>query len=285
MTKNLLTECPYCHRKISFFGAAILKTKGEHCCAGCKCISNVVINKSIYGVASGACVLSFLILFLYSIYGDHGDIRGVLYVFLPFLIFYILVPFFVKLEPCNDKSAVKKLHRKISPIPLNEKGTSFKMDQPIELNVSEDFSDSFMKAKKSMKINEEEPEEVKDDRIIDEDDHSEDLTSQLDFDITGSMNAPESIITKEKPVEEEYQELPEFNGGEIEESTIPFTEDTPTVNENITKPDEFSGEMPGEENEISFLSGNLLFNDDNTMPEDDINVPDGLGEEVSFILK
>ena len=280
MAKKLLTECPYCHRKISFFGAAILKTKGEHCCAGCKCISNVVINKSIYGIASGACVFSFLILLLYSIYGDHGDIRGILYVFLPFLIFYILVPFFVKLEPCNDKSAVKKLHRKISPIPLNEKGTSYKTEQPIELNVSEDFSASFMKAKRSVKINESESEEEKDDRIIDEDDHSDEINSQLDFDITGSMNTPESIITEEHTEEE----LPEFNGDEIEENTIPFTDHAPTESDNIPLVDESPDKMPGEENEVSFLYGHLYFSD-NDIQQNNLDIPDEPGEEVSFILK
>ncbi len=197
MAKRLLTECPYCHRKISFFGAAILKTKGEHCCAGCKCISNVTINKSIYGVASGAVVLSFLILFLYSIFGDHGNIWGIFYVLAPFLIFYILVPYFVRLEPCNDKSAVKKLHRKISPIP-EEKQKSYVQEQPIDLDIGADFGASFMKVKNSIKSEQDEDPDFKDSRIIDENEPAEDISSGIDIDITGSMNQTGDIIVEEK---------------------------------------------------------------------------------------
>ena len=150
MSKRLLTKCPYCHRKVSFFGAAILKTKGEHCCSGCNCISNVVINKSIYGIASAAVVLSFLILFIYSMFCDHCNPWGIVFVLLPFLLFYIIVPFFVRLEPCNDKSAVKKLHRKISPIP-EHKQPNYVPEQPVDLEVGADFGASFMKVKNSIK--------------------------------------------------------------------------------------------------------------------------------------
>ena len=212
MAKRLLTECPYCHRKVSFFGAAILKTRGEHCCSGCKCISNVVINKTIYGIASAAVVLSFLILFLYSMFGDHGNIWGIFYVLAPFLVFYLIVPYFVRLEPCNDKSAVKKLHRKISPIP-EEKTESFVQEQPIDLDIGDDFSSSFMKVKSSIKNEQNEDPDFIDSRIIDENEHVEDISSGLDIDITGSMNNTEDYaeIAQQSAEEETAQETAEDN--------------------------------------------------------------------------
>lgn len=202
MAKRLLTKCPYCHRKVSFFGAAILKTKGEHCCSGCNCISNVVINKAIYGIASAAVVLSFLILFLYSMFGDHGDIKGILYVIAPFLIFYLIVPFFVRLEPCNDKSAVKKLHRKISPIP-EEEMESFVQEQPIDLDIGADFSSSFMKVKSSIKNEQSEDPDFRDSRIIYENEPVEDISSGIDIDITGSMANGEDSANDDMPSENE----------------------------------------------------------------------------------
>ena len=112
VSKISLPKCPYCNKKISFVGASFLKTKGEYCCDNCKCISNVVINRSMYGIASITCVVSLLILVLYSFFGDSGNFIGVILVLLPFLIFYGCAPFFVRLEPCVDKSYEKKLIEK-----------------------------------------------------------------------------------------------------------------------------------------------------------------------------
>lgn len=152
MPKKLkLPRCPYCHRKISFFGASVLKTKGEYSCDTCNCISNVVINRSIYGIASITCVLSLLILVLYSYFGDHGNIFGVLLVLLPFLVFYALVPFFVRLEPCVDRSLEKKIMEKqqtvVPETAYNPTITQTNRTNPIELNVSDDFSKNFIKTK------------------------------------------------------------------------------------------------------------------------------------------
>ncbi len=198
MSKSLLTNCPYCHRKVSYFGASILKTKGEHCCSGCNCISNVVINKSIYGIASATVVISFLILFLYSMFGDHGSPWGILFVLAPFLLFYLIVPWFVKLEPCNDKSAVKKLHRKISPIP-EQKQQNYTPEQPVDLDVGADFGTSFLNIKNSIKN---ETGEIN----YENNDPSEDISSGLDIDITGSMNAADDIIVEDKGSEDTSEE-------------------------------------------------------------------------------
>lgn len=192
MSKSLLTSCPYCHRKVNFFGASILKTKGEHCCSGCSCISNVVINKSIYGIASAAVIISFLILFIYSMFGDHGNPIGIFFVLAPFLIFYLIVPFFVRLEPCNDKSAVKKLHRKISPIP-EQKKQNYTPEQPVDLDVGDDFGASFMRVKNIVK------HETGEIDIKNESSYDDDIDSGLDIDITGSK--ADNIIVEDKSEE------------------------------------------------------------------------------------
>lgn len=147
MSKISLPRCPYCNRKISFISALILKTKGEYCCDRCKCISNVVISRSLYGLASITCVISLLILVLYSFFGSSGNFIGVILVLLPFLIFYCCVPFFVRLEPCTDKSYEKKIIEKKQPIISDEAYNSIRNTQAIELDVSEDFSKNFRKTK------------------------------------------------------------------------------------------------------------------------------------------
>ncbi len=209
MAKRLLTECPYCHRKVSIFGANVLKTKGEHCCKGCKCISNVVIHTGLYAIGTVSVVTSFAIMLLYSLLGDHSDYRGILYVFAPFLVFYIAVPFFVKLEPCVDKSAVNKLKRKISPIP--EVKPEVVQDNPIELDVGDDFRQSFAIAKSMSKpAGEEEAEKAQFSA-----DSEENIQSGLDMDISADVGNEEAgseenvkINNKPEKTEEKVAEEP-----------------------------------------------------------------------------
>lgn len=151
-----LSRCPYCHKKISYLGSMFLKTKGEYNCKSCKCISNVVISRAAYAIASGICVLALLIVVIYSLAGDHGNILGIILVFAPFLIFYLIVPFLVRLAPCKDRSAVDKLiDSSITSVPGK---TAYKSIQnqpklkPVKLDVEDDFSAKFMKAKKSVQV-------------------------------------------------------------------------------------------------------------------------------------
>ncbi len=226
MAKRLLTECPYCHRKVSFIGAGILKTKGEHICKGCKCISNVVIHRLLYGIAGATVISSLIIMLVYSNYGKHNDFRGLLYVMTPFLIFYLLVPFFVKLEPCSDKSAVKKLHRKIDPLPIPDKKNNKKHEQPIELNVGDDFSKSFMKAKTSIKTTEEDQED-KYDRLIDENEKELDITSGIDIDISGTINK-----TEETEASEDGDDDIKIYNSSIEENKTEIISENKEIEEN-----------------------------------------------------
>lgn len=202
MAIKLLTECPYCHRRVSYFAANVLKTKGEHCCKGCKCNSNVVIHRALFAIASFSVVISLLTLVIYTAFGDHSDPRGILYVFIPFLIFYLITPFFIKLEPCPDRSAVSKVKRNADPVPtVKREKINKKQPKPIELDVSDDFTASFMKAKSSVKAAEIEYDE-NDSRIIREDDEPVDIESGLDYDISASVNEEAS---ETEPEEEEVR--------------------------------------------------------------------------------
>ena len=127
-----------------------LKTKGEFNCGSCKCISNVVISRGAYALASLVCIVALLIVVLYSIAGDHGSFLGLACVFAPFLIFYIMIPFFVKLAPCKDKSAVKRLlEKRGADVPVEAVYPDIPQtgSNPVQLDVDEDFSAKFMKVK------------------------------------------------------------------------------------------------------------------------------------------
>ena len=140
----VLPKCPYCKKKISYIGAMFMKTKGEHNCPYCKCISNVVISRAAYGIASGVCIIALLIVVLYTMSGDHGKFTGMILVLAPFLLFYLIVPFLVRLAPCKDRSAVQKLiENNTAPRPTQPHVKS----KPVKLSVEDDFSAKFMMAK------------------------------------------------------------------------------------------------------------------------------------------
>ena len=128
-----------------------MKTKGEHNCTSCKCISNVVISRGAYALASAVCIAALLIVVLYTLGGNHGSFMGIACVLAPFIIFYITVPFFVKLIPCKDKSAVNKILEKRASAMPNETAMEAIQNaaKPVTLDVEDDFSARFMKAKKS----------------------------------------------------------------------------------------------------------------------------------------
>jgi len=146
-----LSRCPYCHKRISYPTAAFLKNKGEYCCRSCRCISDVVISRAAYGIASGICIIALLIVVIYTMAGNHGKITGMLLVLAPFLLFYIIVPFLVRLAPCKDRSAVQKLiENNTSPRPSDtayQSTQSHVKSKPVKLSVEEDFSAKFMMAK------------------------------------------------------------------------------------------------------------------------------------------
>ena len=175
MSKILqLPRCPYCHKKISYISSTFMKTKGEHNCASCKCISNVVISKTAYALARLVCIAAFLIVLLYSISGDHGSFLGIAAVLAPFLVFYLIVPFFVRLEPCKDQSAVRKiLDRDTANRPNDSayQAAANSAAKPVKLDVEDDFSKKFMQAKhrntRTLQENTENAAEVSPDEIED----------------------------------------------------------------------------------------------------------------------
>ena len=148
MSKAILSRCPYCGKKISYINSMFLRKQGEYYCYKCQCTSNIVIHRGLYALASIVCVISFLIMLLFSMFGNHEDLRGMMWVVIPFMVFYIAVPFFIRLEPFNDKIYPQK--RKPKAVPVGQpkvRKVVRKKPAPVELQVDDDFSKKFMQAK------------------------------------------------------------------------------------------------------------------------------------------
>ncbi len=224
--KVKLPRCPYCHKKISYPGAMFLKTKGEFNCGSCKCISNVVISRGAYALASMVCIVALLIVVLYSIGGDHGSFLGMACVFAPFMIFYIMIPFFVRLAPCKDKSAVKRLLEKRGAVIPNEPAVFPAAPQtetkPVNLDVDEDFSAKFLRAKSTVKKNTDGAEQT----APDENGEIEDIqNTKIAFEINKDTPAEEEepaddvkIFRREEDAPLDEEKAPEIDEAPAEES-------------------------------------------------------------------
>lgn len=85
---------------------------------------------------------------LFSMFGNHEDLRGIMWVLIPFLVFYISIPFFIRLEPFNDKIYPQKRRPKAVPAGQQKvKKVVRKKSAPVKLQVDDDFSKKFMQAK------------------------------------------------------------------------------------------------------------------------------------------
>ena len=92
-------KCPYCGKRISYFTALSIRRRGEYYCKKCKKESNIHINKTIWVMFFAALVLALIIMGYYLILTDKENIWFVLFVAVPFILFYLFSPLFVRLRP------------------------------------------------------------------------------------------------------------------------------------------------------------------------------------------
>ena len=94
-----ITKCPYCSKQLSFFQAFFVRTKGEFFCNKCKKESNVMIRKTLLVPFIILLLLSLIILFLFLFMTDRTNLWFMFFVAVPFIIFYLITPFYVELKP------------------------------------------------------------------------------------------------------------------------------------------------------------------------------------------
>ena len=92
-------KCPYCGKHISYFTALSIRRRGEYYCKKCKKESNIHINKTIWILFFTMLVLALIILGFYLFMTNRENLWFVLLVAIPFLIFYLFSPLFVRLRP------------------------------------------------------------------------------------------------------------------------------------------------------------------------------------------
>lgn len=98
------TKCPYCGKRLSYFSAFAEKKKGEHTCKTCGRASNIFFSK-LYKILIALTVAISVILVTVAISPAHiSNLWGMLWVAVPFLVLYLVTPFFLKLVPLKKNN-------------------------------------------------------------------------------------------------------------------------------------------------------------------------------------
>lgn len=93
------TRCPYCGKKISYFKAFFIRRRGEYFCKKCKKESNIHIKKTIWLFFIFVLLMSLAIMGYYTFFTDRENLWFLLFVVVPFIVFYLFSPLFVRLRP------------------------------------------------------------------------------------------------------------------------------------------------------------------------------------------
>lgn len=105
-------NCPYCGQKVSYLTAIMEKDKGEHTCKKCGRNSTVYFVKALRAAIIAAVAVSAVILTIWLVAGDYTNLWGMLWVFLPFLVFYVCTPVFYRLVPLKTTAAKAEKEKK-----------------------------------------------------------------------------------------------------------------------------------------------------------------------------
>ena len=92
-------KCPYCGKPLSYFQALLIRKRGEYFCNKCKKDSNIHIKKTIFIPFIFVLIFALLVLFVYLFMTDRENIMFVFIILIPFAIFYLITPTFVRLKP------------------------------------------------------------------------------------------------------------------------------------------------------------------------------------------
>lgn len=98
MKKLQYPKCPYCGKRVNPLMAFILKSEGEYRCTKCSGISNIELDSQIYKFAVGIVLTAAAIFVLEELFIRPFVWYLVLFLLIPFLVFYLLSPSFVRLK-------------------------------------------------------------------------------------------------------------------------------------------------------------------------------------------
>lgn len=98
------TKCPYCGKKLGYFSAFSEKKRGEHTCRNCGRHSNIFFSKAYKFLIVFTILIAGLLVAISISPSYIGNLWCALLVFVPFLLLYLVTPFFLKLVPLKNNN-------------------------------------------------------------------------------------------------------------------------------------------------------------------------------------
>ncbi len=95
----MLPKCPHCGKQVNWFRAWALKTQGEYRCGKCGECSNVALDKALYSLAAVAAIAGAVFFVLFVTLVQEFSFTSLVLIAVPFLLFFLISPFFVRLRP------------------------------------------------------------------------------------------------------------------------------------------------------------------------------------------
>jgi transposase-like protein len=93
-----LPICPHCEQKVRYSDSWVLRRYGVYVCPKCKKNSNSFLKSKIYQLAVNAVVISFVLAVVSLILVRKFMILPLIGVALPFVFYYFVSPFYVRLK-------------------------------------------------------------------------------------------------------------------------------------------------------------------------------------------
>ena len=139
-----LPRCPYCGKKLGFWEAWLMRTKGEYTCPKCGRASNIKFQKTTYGMAAIVSILGLGILLVSTLLIQNRSLWGIPFVVLPFLLFVFLSPCWMFLEAFQPAGTGTPLGRNIpagkAPYQANSQASGSMPAPPVRRAEQEAFS-------------------------------------------------------------------------------------------------------------------------------------------------
>lgn len=109
-----LGRCPYCKSKVPYTKAFFERDNGEYTCPDCDEVSNIYFIKRMNIVISIVSVVAVTVFVLYLFFGNKASLLGAILVMIPFVLFFLMTPFFFRLYPFEEDSNSRTRSKSVS---------------------------------------------------------------------------------------------------------------------------------------------------------------------------
>lgn len=100
--------CPYCGKKVDLITTWMLRRQGEYRCPRCRGVSTIFLDMKASFFAVAAVITALLIFLIIRVIMQRITLWTIFWILIPFILFYILSLFFVRLK----RPVVRKVPRK-----------------------------------------------------------------------------------------------------------------------------------------------------------------------------